>query len=394
LSYRKDRFNKWIVPVVGGLSVIGFVSGLSLIFPWPSIPYWAVDFTVFYSAASAIVHGRDPYVLANLIQYAPTNTINAVLSYSYPPLLALLLTPLTALPLETASRLWLTLNLLAPGASTGMVLWATGWKPRPIVLAALIMGATLSLPCLYTYISGQASLWSLLWVSIGLLLLSRGHPTSAGASWALAWAKPHPLPLIPIDLLIKSKRGLIAFTLISLVSLGLIARWLPSWPQAAIDTFRANAGRQETLYQATALGILSYLGIAGLVIRAIAALIAIGLMIILSRLKVGWRTLAVTQLCLGLLITPYIGRSDVAITLLPILLILSDRRSSVRPAVILAITAWGIPFLCAFLRVVLNVDWLLLPLVWGGLTQWVLAAASVWYVKATIPHFDITPTSL
>lgn len=182
--------------------------------------------------------------------------------------------------------------------------------------------------------------------------------------------------------------------MISLVSLGLAFRWLPSWPQAVIDTFKANAGGRETLYQATALGVLSYLGTAGLIVRAAAGLVAIGLLTMLAHQQADWRTLAVAQLSLGLLVAPYIGRSDVAITLLPILLILSDRRSSARPVALLALTAWAMPFMCVLLRVTLNIDWLLLPLVWGGLSLWIQAAAAAWYVIVTIPHFDITPTSL
>jgi hypothetical protein len=395
LTDQKAHVKSCSIPILG-CAIVGAAAGLSFLFPWSTIPYWAVDFTVYYAAASAMSHGQNPYILANLTQHVPPSAINPVLTYSYPPLLALLIVPLTAVPLEMASHLWLTINLLAPGVSAGMVLWAAGWKPKPIIVAALLLGAIFFLPCLYTYISGQASLWSLLWASLGLFLFSRKYHAPAGASWALAWAKPHPLPLLPIDLFFKNRRGLAVFIVIMLVSLGLAAPWLPGWPQAVIDIFKANTNEQEILYQATALGALSYLGMIGLAVRVAAGIAAVGTLIALARCKVNWKTFAIAQFSLGLLVAPYIGRSDVAIALIPMLLIISDRRANARPAVLLVVLAWCMPLVCIVLRLLLGVDWLLLPLVWGGLTQWTLAAASAWYVKAAISqlNFDITVSNL
>jgi hypothetical protein len=394
LTGHKAHFRSRIALILAGIVTIGLSVGVSFLFPWSSIPYWAVDFTVFYAAASSIASGANPYIMANLAQYVPPDTINPVLSYSYPPLLALLLVPSTALSLDTAARFWLTVNLLAPGVGIGMILKATGWKPKPIQLGALVLASMLFLPCLYTYLSGQASLWSLLWVSVGVFLVSRGHHASTGASLAMAWVKPHPLPLVPIDLLFRNRRALIAFTGILLTSLAMVTLWLPSWPEAIMGAFKANANQQEILYQATALGVASYLGPVGLIVRGAAGMTAIGLIIALARRRVDWRTLTIAQLSLGLLVAPYIGRCDVAIALIPILLILSDRRSAVRPAALLATAAWCSSFICVLLRILLNIDWLLLPLVWGGLTQWTLAAASAWYVKIMLQHFDNTPSTL
>lgn len=387
----KVRLKTRIVLISAGLIAIGFSIGVSFIFHWSSIPYWAVDFTVFYAAASAAAHGSNPYLLANLAHFVPPNTINQVLSYSYPPLLALLLVPLTALPLETSARLWLSANLLAPAVSAVLILTASGWKPRPIQLAVITLGSMLFLPCLYTYLSGQASLWSLFWASMGVYMLSRGHHAATGASWALAWAKPHPLLLVPIDLLFRNRRAMIVFIGILLTSLGVIVQWLPSWPGAMMGAFRANIDPAEILYQATALGALSFLGLPGLVIRGTAGVAAIGILIMLTRRTADWRILTVAQLSLGLFVSPYIGRSDVAIALIPILIMLSDRRAAAKPAAMLAIAAWCSSFACVLLRMLLSIDWLLLPLVWGGLTQWILAAASAWYIKQ---RFDNTPSSL
>jgi hypothetical protein len=275
----------------------------------------------------------------------------------------------------------------------GMLLAGTAWKPRPIQLAILLLGSILFLPCLYTYLSGQASLWSLLWASAGILLMSRGYRLAAGMSWAAAWAKPHPLLLVPVELFFRNRRGLIVFIGVLLTSLGLAAMWLPSWPNAVIGAFEANANAQEILYQATALGALSYFGPTGLIIRGAVGMAAIGLLAILARKKTDWRTFTIAQLSLGLLVAPYMGRSDVAIALMPILLILTDRRTLARPARIVAVGAWCSPYICALLRVSFGIDWLLLPLVWGGLTQWMLALASAWYVKIALQHFDNTPST-
>src|SRR5258705_12706413 len=54
------------------------------------------DFNVFYHAAGEVLGGRDPYQ-RSLGEWTP---------YLYPPLLAILLTPLAVLPLPVAAYVW------------------------------------------------------------------------------------------------------------------------------------------------------------------------------------------------------------------------------------------------------------------------------------------------
>jgi len=58
------------------------------------------DFNVFYHASSEVLEGRDPYQ-TRLGDWTP---------YLYPPLLALLLTPLAMFPLPVAAYIWFLIN--------------------------------------------------------------------------------------------------------------------------------------------------------------------------------------------------------------------------------------------------------------------------------------------
>lgn len=68
------------------------------------------DFNVFYHAAREALAGRDPYQ-SSLAGWTP---------YLYPPLLALLLTPLAVLPLPVAAYVWFVINAASAIAATWM----------------------------------------------------------------------------------------------------------------------------------------------------------------------------------------------------------------------------------------------------------------------------------
>jgi hypothetical protein len=70
----------------------------------------AIDFRVFYNAASAYLHGRSPYPSH---PGALTWTHGAQHSYVYPPLLAALLAPFALLSYHLAAVLWVLLSAAA-----------------------------------------------------------------------------------------------------------------------------------------------------------------------------------------------------------------------------------------------------------------------------------------
>lgn len=373
-----DRRQRLLAGLLLGAAIAGAAIVLAFRYPWGSIPYFAVDFTVFHAASRALAHFDSPWLLENLVRYAPPDTINEVLAYSYPPLLAELLLPLSPLSLDTAARIWIAINLTAPLVALIALLTATRWRPHPYLLAGLILAVMLFLPNLYTYLSGQASLWVLAWAALGVLALAAGAEGRAGVAWALAWAKPHPALLLPV-LLVRRRKGLIGFAAVTAVSLVLAIPWLPTWGAAIARAFQANDLGLDGLHQATALGLVGALGPAGLAIRAAALIAALGVVIALVRRGAGWKEQAVAAIALGMVASPYLGRSDVALALIPMLLMASEYRERRGPA-LLSLVAWFVPALAALVYALTPLQWPLLPIVWGSAVQWIVAAAALWYV--------------
>ena len=68
-----------------------------------------VDFHVYFSAAQALAHGRSPYISPPPCCFNP----RAMIGYTYPPLFAFVLIPLTRLSVDDAGRIWLAVNYVS-----------------------------------------------------------------------------------------------------------------------------------------------------------------------------------------------------------------------------------------------------------------------------------------
>ncbi len=68
-----------------------------------------VDFHVYFAAAQALAHGRSPYISPPPCCFNP----RAMIGYTYPPLFAFVLIPLTRLSADDAGRIWLAVNYLS-----------------------------------------------------------------------------------------------------------------------------------------------------------------------------------------------------------------------------------------------------------------------------------------
>ena len=68
-----------------------------------------VDFHVYFSAAQALAHGRSPYISPPACCFNP----RAMIGYTYPPLFAFVLIPLTRLSFDDAGRIWLAVNYVS-----------------------------------------------------------------------------------------------------------------------------------------------------------------------------------------------------------------------------------------------------------------------------------------
>ena len=157
----------------------------------------------------------------------------------YPAYVGLLLAPLIALPVRIATAIWLAIQLIAVLFTPIIWLQILGWKPRLLLLAALIVGLCIVFRYpINLYIVGQFTGTILLGFSLALLLLQRQRDALAGVVLALA-AMP-PTIAIPLALLVMGGcallgrfRALVAFistlAILTAITVLQIGWWIPDF---------------------------------------------------------------------------------------------------------------------------------------------------------------------
>lgn len=170
------------------------------------ISLWSLqtDFSVFYSAAVTLRdHSGSIYdtsaITATTLRYHSC-PLYPNPGYLYPPLLAILLTPLTALSCSSALHVWVALLLgLWIGSAALVVLWLRRlWAPTPLATA---IGLTFTLLC-WPLASGvtqyaQVDTIVLFFLLLAPWLIASRHPGWGGAALAfVAMIKVFPVVLI------------------------------------------------------------------------------------------------------------------------------------------------------------------------------------------------------
>jgi len=185
------------------------------------------DFAQYWAGARAVATGRSPY------EWAQANQPLEVTDYNYPPLLALLLAPVTlVLDYPTARWAWLAFSALCVGIGV-VVAWRTSgvrWR-EPSGIAALAFIGLLPATCIALEM-GQLSPQLLLVIALSYGALGR-HAGWAGALAAVAtYLKSFPGLLLGNLLLRRQWRACIAaisaglaLVAASLAVLGWEAHW-------------------------------------------------------------------------------------------------------------------------------------------------------------------------
>ena len=135
---------RWIV--VGAVLLWSAVGPLQIVFTQLVTPHRTYDFFVYFHAAQAVARGASPYAPP------PSCCFNqaAMSGYTYPPLLAILLVPLTALSADDAARIWLvfvcfslvTMVVVARRAAPGRIsAEAMAWLTVLILHSGGVLGA-------------------------------------------------------------------------------------------------------------------------------------------------------------------------------------------------------------------------------------------------------------
>ncbi len=151
------------------------------------------DFEIFYRAAERLQAGENIYAesaaFREALETGQFNMKDDSIQWPYgnPPLLAILIVPLTRLPYTAAAALWTALNILMLLGACAAVLAAIGrldWT-----------GAVVALALLYAYYPdtvclrlGQVEILLFLLIALSFLALKRGRDAWAGAALGFATA--------------------------------------------------------------------------------------------------------------------------------------------------------------------------------------------------------------
>lgn len=110
---RETRGERWLkarrvlVAILIGVFVVNDLSVAVAQFMAPHAG--SVDFHVYFAAAQALAHHTSPYITPPPCCFSP----RAMIGYTYPPLFAFVLIPLTRFSVDGAARIWLLVNYVS-----------------------------------------------------------------------------------------------------------------------------------------------------------------------------------------------------------------------------------------------------------------------------------------
>lgn len=204
---------------------------------------YPVDFNVYYSAsllvrqghASALYTGADSgadpqkavaAVGTPILRAAQSQGLSFVGLYVYPPLLADLLLPLTAVDLKTATGIWLVTNgffLLLTALLVIRLLRIPVFSAKAALVAVPIFCFTPALQCL---VDGQITIFLLLLWAAGMVLYREDRLYAAGAIFALATAIKLTPALVLLPFLIWRTWRFVGAFVATLAGLALLCLWV------------------------------------------------------------------------------------------------------------------------------------------------------------------------
>lgn len=154
----------------------------------------------------------------------------------YPPFYYVLVSPLSALPFQTAAALWAALSLAClaaslallgraarPGASLDLIAPAgvdeTSSRVWAVARSWAVLPAVASVPVIENLVSSQKGAFLLLILTTTFLLMRRGYRFAAGFAFGFQAFKPQLAIVIPFAMLAKREWRFVAGTLSSLSGL-------------------------------------------------------------------------------------------------------------------------------------------------------------------------------
>lgn len=291
--------------------VVGVV--LAVLIPSKRSGWGENDFLRYWSASKILITGGNPYD-SNVLQQLQI-TIRPHLAKQgdvvqawNPPWLMLLITPLTLLKFNIATRVWIFTNIVLTTFSL-YLLWAIVFEPSDRKSLILVFGAGFLFSNTMEMIHlGQISSLLLIGLVLCIWCLDRKYYIWAGAALLLLTIKPHVTYLVLLVVfiwLIRNRQWGIFFGLAISGILSMVVVWLifPGWLGAYFDTLFTLPYTQ--IYTST-LGSF-FESIFGFSFIKYAGLLLIPLAFPLSKYvdKAGWLTALNIALIISLPLAPY-----------------------------------------------------------------------------------------
>jgi hypothetical protein len=139
---------------------------------------FAFDFHIFWSASGRVLHGRSPYPSPTVVAHATSPTIHHQF-FVYPPLLAVLLIPLAALPFTLAAAINTVLVLACVGGGLRL-LGVTDWRCYTVALTTLPVLSSIRLGAISPFLMLAAALawryrdrWAIAGTAVGVAVVAK-----------------------------------------------------------------------------------------------------------------------------------------------------------------------------------------------------------------------------
>lgn len=205
--------DKWLV----GISVIGLLLYMGLT-GFVVLNNKPLDYYMYVISSHALGNGENIYALpASTYERIALQLgiVTKTTPYGYPTFTALLIYPLSLLPLRFGAAIWIGLSGLA-ALFSGIVLCSfttEKWKQRVILSSTVAF-----VPVLTTMNAGQVNLFVLLTTVLALYWLHRDRNILAGIVLSMSiWLKPFAIALVPLMIWHRKWKALVCFLLGSLL---------------------------------------------------------------------------------------------------------------------------------------------------------------------------------
>jgi hypothetical protein len=282
-------------------------------------PFLPIDLAHYLAAGRILLARQSPYGLVE---------------FFFPPWSVALLGPLSFLPVQLATTIWL---LAAAGSQSFASISPARWLGRPLAFGAtagLVALGVLMPPALFAYVTGQVSplVGAAALFAMALARAPRPPPAAIALALAVASLKPHivVLPILVCLAELVARRRWVHLAWIGLVALGLFAAGvlvLPDWIPSLTAALRGGAFLGGPSLVAPGYRGLLQLGVPYWLLLPL----AIYFVVLWVRERLTPR-LAALALALGLLLTPYTRAYDQVLLAFPasLLLLVQGNHGSLR----------------------------------------------------------------